>query len=123
MKEYKLFLMVLREQAQKNIKRGTIDIYSPLDGKILCETLKHARDDQPSVHLLSFYTCESGRILDQFLVPKERNEESAWKAPVHPFLVCRLDVRQERMMCNNSCISRVLYGTNRREEASDSTRE
>jgi hypothetical protein len=66
----------------------------------MCGTLKHARDDQPAVHLLSFYECESGRILDQFLVPKERNEESACKALFHPFLV------KGRMISVDSIFSR-----------------
>jgi len=62
-------------------------IHTAVDGKILRGTLKHDRDDQPKVHLLSFYECESGIVLDQFLVNKENNEESACKAILHPLLV------------------------------------
>lgn len=62
-------------------------LQTAVDGKILRGTLKHERDDQPKVHLLSFYECESGLVLDQFLVPKENNEESACKAILHPLLV------------------------------------
>lgn len=62
-------------------------IHTALDGKILRGTLKHEREDQPPVHLLSFYECESGIVLDQFLVKKENNEESACKAILHPVLV------------------------------------
>jgi predicted transposase YbfD/YdcC len=61
-------------------------IHTAIDGKILRGTGKHDRDDQPRVHLLSFYECESGIVLDQFLVKKENNEESACKAILHPLL-------------------------------------
>ncbi|GAC1436505.1 MAG: ISAs1 family transposase [Ktedonobacteraceae bacterium] len=62
-------------------------IQTAVDGKVLRGTLKHGRDDQPSVHLLSFYECESGIVLDQFVVNKKKNEESACKAILHPLLV------------------------------------
>jgi predicted transposase YbfD/YdcC len=62
-------------------------IQTAVDGKILRGTLKHGRDDQPPVHLLSFYECESGIVLDQFVVNKKNNEESACKAILHPVLV------------------------------------
>lgn len=62
-------------------------IHTAVDGKTLRGTLKHAREDQPPVHLLSFYECESGIVLDQFLVEKKKNEESAGKAILHPNLV------------------------------------
>ncbi len=62
-------------------------IQTAVDGKILCGTLKHDREDQPSVHLLSFYECESGIVLDQFVVNKKNNEESACRAILHPLLV------------------------------------
>jgi len=62
-------------------------IHTALDGKILRGTLKHEREDQPPVHLLSFYECESGIVLDQFSVESKRNEESACEAILHPLLV------------------------------------
>jgi len=62
-------------------------IHTAVDGKILRGTLKHGRDDQPPVHLLSFYECESGIVLDQFVVNKKNNEESACEAILHPLLV------------------------------------
>jgi predicted transposase YbfD/YdcC len=62
-------------------------IHTAVDGKILRGTLKHARDDQPPVHLLSFYECESGIVLDQFVVSRKNNEESACQAILHPLLV------------------------------------
>jgi predicted transposase YbfD/YdcC len=62
-------------------------IHTAVDGKVLRGTLKHERDDQPSVHLLTFYECESGIVLDQFSVDKKENEYSACKAILHPLLV------------------------------------
>jgi len=58
-----------------------------VDGKLLRGTLKHGREDQPPVHLLSFYECESGLVLDQFVVSSKNNEESACQAILHPVLV------------------------------------
>jgi predicted transposase YbfD/YdcC len=62
-------------------------IQTAVDGKILRGTLKHARDDQPPVHLLSWYECESGIVLDQCVVNRKNNEESACQAILHPVLV------------------------------------
>src|SRR5205823_11766838 len=46
-------------------------IHIAVDGKALRGTRKHARENQPSVHLLSFYDCESGIVLDHFSVKKK----------------------------------------------------
>jgi predicted transposase YbfD/YdcC len=58
-----------------------------VDGKVLRGTLKHDRKDQPPVHLLSWYECASGIVLDQFVVSSKNNEESACRAILHPVLV------------------------------------
>lgn len=47
-------------------------IHTAVDGKVLRGTLGHGRDDQPPVHLLTFYECESGVVLDQFSVKKKK---------------------------------------------------
>jgi len=47
-------------------------IHTAVDGKVMRGTLKHDRDDQPPVHLLTFYECESGIVLDQFSVKKKK---------------------------------------------------
>jgi predicted transposase YbfD/YdcC len=73
-------------QAQKPERGGNL-IHTAVDGKILRGTLKHAKEGQPPVHLLSFYECESGIVLDQFVVEKKKNEESMGKAILHPILV------------------------------------
>jgi predicted transposase YbfD/YdcC len=62
-------------------------IHTAVDGKVLRGTLKHGRDDQPPVHLLTFYECESGIVLDQFSVEKKENEYSRCLAILHPLLV------------------------------------
>ena len=72
--------------AQKEQKSDDL-IHTAVDGKVLRGTLKHGREDQPPVHLLSFYECESGIVLDQFLVDSKKNEEPACKAILHPLLV------------------------------------
>ena len=62
--------------AQKALSEASL-MQTAVDGKILRGTLKHGREDQPPVHLLSFYECESGIVLDQFVVTSKNNEESA----------------------------------------------
>lgn len=74
-------LVLQEEQEGENL------IHTALDGKVMRGTLKHEREDQPPVHLLSFYECESGIVLDQFLVDGKKNEESMCRAILHPILV------------------------------------
>ena|SRR5437879_2103682 len=62
-------------------------IHTAVDGKVMRGTLKHDRDDQPPVHLLTFYECESGIVLDQFSVEKKENEYSRGISVLHPLLV------------------------------------
>lgn len=81
------------EQKEQNL------IHTAVDGKILRGTQNHGREDQPRVHLLSFYECESGIVLGQFLVKKEKNEESACKEILHPTLV------KERIITADSIFS------------------
>ncbi len=58
-----------------------------MDGKTLRGTLGHESDQQPSVHLLSLYECQSGIVLTQRAVRSKENELSAAAALVHPALV------------------------------------
>jgi hypothetical protein len=62
-------------------------IHTAVDGKVMRGTLKHERKDQPKVHLLTFYECESGIVLDQFSVEKKENEYSRCLTILHPSLV------------------------------------
>ena len=62
-------------------------IHIAVDGKAMRGTRKHERANQPFVHLLSFYECEGGIVLDYFSVGKKKNEYSACMAILHPSLV------------------------------------
>src|SRR5215470_3360528 len=48
-----------------------------MDGKTLRGTLRHEREGQPSVHLLSLSECHSGIVLTQRAVKSKENEISA----------------------------------------------
>jgi len=62
-------------------------IHTAVDGKAMCGTRKHERANQPPVHLLSFYECEAGVVLDHFPVERKKNEYSKCIAILHPSLV------------------------------------
>jgi predicted transposase YbfD/YdcC len=62
-------------------------IHTAVDGKAMRGTRKHESANQPSVHLLSFYECEAGIVLDHFSVEKKKNEYSTCIAILHPLLV------------------------------------
>jgi hypothetical protein len=62
-------------------------IHTAVDGKAMRGTRKHVRANQPPVHLLSFYECEAGIVLDHFSVEKKKNEYSTGIAILHPSLV------------------------------------
>jgi hypothetical protein len=58
-----------------------------MDGKTLRGTLHHGKEEQPSVHLLALYECESGIVIAQTPVKSKENEISASAALLHPVLV------------------------------------
>jgi predicted transposase YbfD/YdcC len=62
-------------------------IHTAMDGKTLRGTLGHAKEEQPAVHLLSLYECESGIVLTQEAVKSKENEITAAIAFLHPVLV------------------------------------
>jgi len=62
-------------------------IHTAMDGKTLRGTLGHTRENQPSVHLLSLYDCESGIVLTQRAVKSKENEITASGALLHPLLI------------------------------------
>lgn len=98
-----------RLTSQKELDNDQL-IHTAVDGKILRGTLKHGRDDQPPVHLLSFYECESGIVLDQFVVNKKNNEESACKAILHPLLVKGRILSADAMFsCRDWCAAVHAY--------------
>ena len=74
-------LLAQKEQGEENL------IHTAMDGKTMRGTLKHERDDQPPVHLLSLYECESGILLGQVTVTKKENEITAAPTLLHPAFV------------------------------------
>ncbi len=62
-------------------------IHTAMDGKTLRGTLGHAKEEQPPVHLLSLYECESGIVLTQEAVKRKENEITASAALLHPLLI------------------------------------
>jgi predicted transposase YbfD/YdcC len=62
-------------------------IHTAMDGKTMRGTLKHGKEEQPSVHLLSLYECESGIVLTQRAVKSKENEITAAGALLHPLLI------------------------------------
>jgi predicted transposase YbfD/YdcC len=62
-------------------------IHTALDGKTLRGTLGHGSQEQPPVHLVSLYECESGIVLTQRAVKDKENEITAAGALLHPLLV------------------------------------
>jgi predicted transposase YbfD/YdcC len=62
-------------------------IHTAMDGKTLRGTLGHAKEEQPPVHLLALYECESGIVLTQEAVKSKENEITASAAFLHPLLV------------------------------------
>jgi predicted transposase YbfD/YdcC len=74
-------LLAKKEQGEENL------IHTAMDGKTLRGTLKHEREDQPPVHLLSLYECESGILLGQVTVREKENEITAAPTLLHPAFV------------------------------------
>jgi len=52
-------------------------VHTAMDGKVMRGTLGHAKEGQPSVHLLSLYECESGMVIAQEAVKSKENEITA----------------------------------------------
>lgn len=80
------------EQCEKEPSRlvaepGEKLIHTAMDGKVMRGTLGHAKEGQPSVHLLSLYECESGIVIAQEAVRSKENEITAATALLHPLLV------------------------------------
>jgi len=62
-------------------------IHTAMDGKTLRGTRGHAKEHQPSVHLLALYEVESGIVTRQEAVKKKNNEITASSALLRPHLV------------------------------------
>jgi predicted transposase YbfD/YdcC len=74
-------LLAQKEQGEENL------LHTAMDGKTMRGTLKHGRDDQPPVHLLSLYECVAGIVLAHVSVKKKENEITAMPTLLHPSLV------------------------------------
>jgi predicted transposase YbfD/YdcC len=61
--------------------------HTAMDGKTLRGTRGHAKEHQPSVHLLALYDVESGIVIRQEAVKKKNNEITASVALLRPHLV------------------------------------
>jgi predicted transposase YbfD/YdcC len=65
--------------------------HTAIDGKTLCGTQNHQSENQPSVHLLSLYECETGLVIGHVVVEKKTNEITGAKAFLKaPFLSGRI---------------------------------
>jgi predicted transposase YbfD/YdcC len=73
--------LLAQKQGEENL------LHTAFDGKTLRGTLSHAKEEQPAVHLLSLYECESGIVLTQAAVKSKENEITASAAFLHPLLV------------------------------------
>ncbi len=62
-------------------------IHTAMDGKVLRGTLGHEQENQPPVHLLSLYECESGLVIAQQAVRRKENEITAAGAFLHPLFL------------------------------------
>ena len=89
-------LIKARAEEERGAEAGRVPIGTPteeqlihtaMDGKTLRGTLGHAKEEQPAVHLLSLYECESGIVLSQEAVKSKENEITAAIAFLHPLLV------------------------------------
>jgi predicted transposase YbfD/YdcC len=74
-----------------------------MDGKTLKGTRKHASADQPSVHLLSLYNCETGIVQAQRAVPKKTNEITGAKA------FFRLELLQGKLLSTDAMHTQKLW--------------
>jgi predicted transposase YbfD/YdcC len=66
---------------EKNLK------HTAMDGKVMKGTLKHDNENQPEVHTLSFYDCETGIVIEQKSYKGRGEERSVGLAMLHPALV------------------------------------
>jgi len=96
---------------QKNLQDEKKLIHTAMDGKTLRGTLGHANEEQPPVHVLSFYECESGIVLTQETVKSKENEITAAGALIHPMLVKGRIISADAMHTQKKwCTCVHLYG-------------
>lgn len=62
-------------------------VHRAVDGKVMRGTLKHANENQPPVHLVGLYECETGILVAQIEVRTKENEISVGKILLNPLYV------------------------------------
>lgn len=86
-------------------------LHTAMDGKTLRGTLGHAQAEQPKVHLLSLYECESGIVIAQEAVESKENEITAAKAFADPLFVKGRIITADSMHTQKTwCASVHAYG-------------
>jgi predicted transposase YbfD/YdcC len=86
-------------------------IHTAMDGKTLRGTLGHVSEEQPGVHLLSLYECESGIVIAQEAVKSKENEITASQAFADPlFLKGRILTADSMHTQKKWCASVQAYG-------------
>ncbi|HEY1350113.1 MAG TPA: ISAs1 family transposase [Ktedonobacteraceae bacterium] len=68
------------QQDQTQRERKDERKQTAMDGKTLCGTQKHQSQDQPPLHLLSLYECETGIILRQKALLQKKSEITGAKS-------------------------------------------
>ena len=82
-------------------------LHTALDGKTLRGTLGHASENQPPVHLVSLYECDSGLVLAQRAVASKENEITAAQAFAQPLLLKGRIVSADAMHCQKKWCAQV----------------
>jgi predicted transposase YbfD/YdcC len=77
----------VEDMTYNQMKQGEKLVHTAMDGKTMRGTLKHEKDDQPSVHLLALYEVESGIVIAQETVNSKENEITAAKKFLDPIYV------------------------------------
>lgn len=97
--------LVAQKQDEENL------IHTAMDGKTMRGTLKHGRDDQPPVHLLSLYECETGIVIAHVSIKKKENEITAANTLLHPALVKGRIITSDAMHTQKKfCATVHVYG-------------
>ena len=72
-------------QSERDQQRNKEELkHTAMDGKALRGTQKHRSENQPPVHLLSLYECETGILIGQQALEQKKNEITGAKAFLHP---------------------------------------
>lgn len=78
---------IKKDLVQENDDKMNNLIHTAMDGKAMRGTRKHAKDHQPSVHLLALYEIKTGIVTRQEAVQKKNNEITASELLLRPSLV------------------------------------